>query len=170
MVKIKTECDIFIGQYPRHYELKSEIALKLEKYNDVQNRQTNVMATMTEWNISSFEISNLKDYILDFLNSLYPFVKQRNREFYFHQFWGNIYRKGDYAIKHDHLFSCFSIVYFLKSKPNDSPLIFSQSQTKIESMEGRLIIFPSYVQHEVPVHTSNDTRITLSGNIEIIKL
>jgi len=169
-VKIKTESNIFIGQYPRHYELKSEIALKLEEYDDVQNRQSNVIATVTEWNISSFEISNLKDYIIDILNLQYPFVKQKNRKFYFPEFWGNIYRKGDYTIKHDHLFSCFSIVYFLKSKPNYSPLIFSQSRTKIKPTEGRLIIFPSYIQHEVPVHTSNDTRITLSGNIEIIKL
>jgi hypothetical protein len=169
-VKIKTESGIFIGQYPRHAELKSEIASKLEVYKDVQNRQTNVMATMTEWNIGSFEISNLKDYILGFLNLRYPFVSQKNQKFSFNQFWGNIYRKGDYAVNHDHLFNDFSIVYFLKSKQNDSPLIFSQSQTKIEPKEGRLIIFPSYVQHQVPAHTSNDTRITLSGNIEIIKL
>ena len=167
-VKIKTESGIFIGQYPRHAELKSEIISTLEKYKDVQNRQTNVKATMTEWNIDSFEILNLKNYILNFLNSQYPFVSQRNQEFSFTNIWGNIYRNGDYTIEHDHLFDTFSVVYFLKSNIKDSPLIFLPFQTKIEPEEGKIVIFPSYIRHEVPEHTSKDTRITLSGNITLI--
>ena len=168
IIKIKTESNIFIGQYPRHAELKSETIDVLEKYKDVQNRQTNVKATMTEWNIDSFEILNLKNYILDFLNSQYFFVNKRNQKFSFINIWGNIYRNGDYTIEHDHLFSTFSIVYFLKSNIKDSPLIFLPFQTNIEPEEGKIVIFPSYIRHEVPEHTSNDTRITLSGNITLI--
>jgi hypothetical protein len=165
--KIKTESNILIGNYYRHSFLKSEIVSTLESYKDKQNRQTNVKATMTEWNIDSFEITNLKNYILDFLNSAYPFVRERNQNFNFSYFWGNVYRMGDYAIEHDHLFNVFSVVYFLKSKIDDSPLIFLPSTTSILPEEGKLVIFPSYIMHKVPKHTSKDTRITLSGNIAI---
>ena len=164
---VKTESNVLVSNYPNHSILKSEIAPKLERYKDVQNRQTNVKATMTEWNTHSLEIYNLKKYIIDILNIEYPFVRERNQNFSFSQFWGNVYRIGDYAIEHDHLFSIFSIVYFLKSKINDSPLIFLPNITSILPEEGKLVIFPSYIKHKVPEHISKDTRITLSGNITI---
>lgn len=164
---VKTESNVLISNYPNHSILKSEIASKLETYKDVQNRQTNVKATMTEWNIHSLEIHNLKNYVIDILNLEYPFVRERNENFVFSYFWGNVYRRGDYTIEHDHLFNVFSIVYFLKSKITDSPLIFLPSSTSILPEEGKLVIFPSHIKHKVPEHKSNDTRITLSGNIAI---
>jgi hypothetical protein len=159
--------DVFWINYPRHNFLKEEVVEYLETFVDVQNKQTNVKATMTDWNINSHEISNLKNYIIDFLNSKYPFVLARNKKFQFNSFWGNIYRKDEFALEHNHLFNTFSIVYFLKVKRSDSPLIFLPSHTKITPNEGSFIIFPSYLNHKVPKHNSKDSvRITLSGNIE----
>jgi hypothetical protein len=161
--------DIFILNYPQHEDLKKELTVYLETFTDVQNHQTNIKATMTQWNIDSFEISKLKNYIINFLNEKYAFVQQKNKKFIFNSFWGNIYRENEFALEHDHLFSTFSIVYFLKTKPNDSPLIFTYSNATITPNEGSLIIFPSYLKHKVPKQQSGDNvRITLSGNIDFI--
>ena len=35
--------------------------------------------------------------------------------------------------------------------------------------EGDLIVFPSYVSHQVVSHTSNENRVILAGNIDIQK-
>ena len=91
----------------------------------------------------------------------------------FEAFWGNIYKKGDYTIAHDHKPCPYSVVYFLKSKPNFSPLIIENFNTKtkkdkplvIKPLEGRLVIFPGSLRHKVPVHIHDETRITLAANI-----
>ena len=82
-------------------------------------------------------------------------------------FWGNVYRKGDYAQSHCHKPSNFSFAYFVKSKWYDSPLIFNDSGKRIRPKEGRYVIFPSYLLHSVPKHRYNHERITLSGNYNI---
>lgn len=168
LLKVKHISDIFLVDYPDHFNIKNELFSTLENYVDAQGYNTNVKATMTEWDISSPEIENLKSYVLNFLSLTYPFISETNQKFVFADFWANIYRKNEYTIKHDHLFCSFSIVYFLKATKDAAPLIFSESKTKIDSIEGRLVIFPSYLLHEVPSHTSEENRITLSGNIELI--
>jgi hypothetical protein len=169
-LKVKHCADVFLLNYPKHNDLKKEIVGYLETLIDVQNKQTNVKASMTDWNITSPEILNLKNYIVDFLNKKYFFVEERNQMFIFNDFWGNIYRENEFTIEHDHLFSIFSVVYFLKTNPrNDSPLVFSFSKIKITPNEGSFIIFPSYLKHKVPKQKSkNNVRITLSGNIDRI--
>lgn len=166
-LKIPSKSKIFLIDYPHHNDLKNEILIDLETYKDTQNYQTNVKATMTEWNISSPEIEKLKSFIINYLNNYYPFVLKNNNSFYYEHFWANIYRQNDHAIEHDHLFSSFSIVYFLKGNRNDAPLIFTESEVSILPEEGKFIIFPAYLKHKVLKQISNQIRITLSGNIKI---
>jgi hypothetical protein len=166
-LEIPSKSKIFLVDYPYHNDLKKEILIGLETYKDFQNRQTNVKATMTEWNISSTEIENLKSFIIDYLNNCYPFVLKNNINFYYKSFWANIYRQNDYTIDHDHLFASFSTVYFLKGNKNDAPLVFTESGVSITPEEGKFVIFPAHLKHNVPIQTSNQIRITLSGNIAI---
>ena len=130
--------------------------------------------------IESQELDRFKESVLDFLLSI-PFDSggcfgpyQDTRNFHMLDCWGNIYRKGDYTIKHAHLPSQYSWVYFLKSKSNYSPLLFDyldQKKRRIKSfkvlpIESRIVLFPSFLHHRVPVHIHDETRITISGNIE----
>ena len=57
------------------------------------------------------------------------------------------------------------MVYFLKSKPNFSPLIIDSEPSIIKPLEGRMVIFPGSLKHSVPVHFSDETRITLAEPI-----
>jgi len=174
-IRVKTDDYVWIGEYPLHKQLKDELVPLLEKYPDQHNRETNVKATMTEWNWNpeNVRLERLKNNILEFVNyncNYYPprtIEDTRSVRYLMKDFWGNIYRKGDYTKPHTHRPEVFSCVYFLKSKWYHSPLVFSDSGKKIRPKEGTFVIFPSHLNHLVPKHRYRDTRITLSGNIVI---
>ena len=171
-IRVKSYEDIFIGEYPFYKELKDELVPLLESYPDKQDRKTNVKATMTEWqwNPENDRLKRLKNNILECANYNCAFRRGGNSKkdrYYMCDFWGNIYRKGDYTKSHCHRPQSFSCVYFLKSKWYHSPLVFSQSGKKIRPKEGNFVIFPSHLEHLVPIHRYRDTRITFSGNLRI---
>ena len=146
-----------IDGYVGHWSLKRDLMKFLENHHDAQNRKTNVQATMTEWMMTkhSQPIDDFKKFMLSFIN-------HKNIV----EFWGNIYRKGDYAINHGHLPHKYSVVYFLKSEPNFPPLIFDDESSVIKPLEGRMVIFPGSLTHSVPPHFSDETRITLAANVD----
>ena len=146
-----------IDGYVGHWSLKRDLVRFLQNHHDSQNRETNVKATMTDWTMTkhSQPIDDFKKFMLSFIN--YKNIVA---------FWGNIYRKGDYTIKHDHLPHKYSVVYFLKSEPNFPPLIFDEESSIIKPLEGRMVIFPGSLTHSVPPHFSDETRITLAANVD----
>ena len=58
----------------------------------------------------------------------------------------------------------FAFNYFIKTPKESSPLIFTTSGETINAEEGKLVIFPASLIHEVPKNKCDD-RIVLSGNI-----
>ena len=177
LIKVKNYDYVCIGEYPLHKQLKDELVPLLEKYPDKQGRQTNVIATMTEWNwnTENVRLKRLKNNIIDFVKyninneDVRSIVDTRSVRYFINEFWGNIYRKGDYTREHHHRPNIFSFVYFLKSKWYNSPLVFIDSGEKIRPIEGTFVVFPSHLKHLVPKHRYRDTRITLSGNLKIKK-
>ena len=152
--------------YPRHEQLKKQLYDGLLHYEDKQNHGTNVKAVMTEWNLSSPEIQALKDYIIKSLKVLPESLGWGPPgDFEFRNFWGNIYRYGEYTNSHQHLPEDLTMVYFLTAHEGDAPLLLDDSKTRIYPEEGYMALFPSYVRHSVPKHMSNNVRITLSGDI-----
>ena len=166
-----------LDNYNRHWYVKNDLLNFLENHRDVQNRKTNVKATMTDWTMKKHSpiVDQFKDLILSVIRYEYMTFNGRvcDNELRYRAFWGNIYKKGDYTIEHDHKPNAYSVVYFLKSKPNFSPLIIENFNTKtkknkplvIKPLEGRLVIFPGSLRHKVPVHIHDETRITLAANI-----
>ena len=172
-LRVKSDYVVLIGEYPFHKQLKEEIVPILEQYPDIQEKKTNVKATMTEWdwNPGSDRIERLKQCINTEVYNYcqYNFVTQSQPMLFFKDFWGNVYRKGDYTRPHDHVGSVFSIVYFLKTKWYDSPLVFTHSKKRIRPREGTYVMFPSHLQHHVPKSRFEESRMTLSGNLNFIE-
>tara|TARA_Y100001963_G_C6726292_1_gene421620 strand:+ start:746 stop:1330 length:585 start_codon:yes stop_codon:yes gene_type:complete len=169
---IKEHSLVYITDYPFSSALKKSLVDELEKEKDVIDRESNVKATMTSWNYAPNNpyIIQFKKWILNEIKNFYNegcFDPNFKFEPYFFNFWGNIYRKGDHTVTHNHFPSFFSISYFLKTKWYHSPFIFTNSKRKIRPKEGRIIIFPAHMYHHVPIHRFNDTRITLSGNVDL---
>ena len=69
-MRVTSFTEVHPGHYPFHNELKDELYLLLEEYDDKLDRTSNVKATMTQWNIISPQIEKLQKYILDGLHKM----------------------------------------------------------------------------------------------------
>ena len=115
-----------------------------------------------------------------------------NRPLYLHSLWVNYMKKHEFNPPHDHTgvlsFIIFvKIPYNLKEEENQFPITNQQHTSKLgflntlsdgsiklkvidvdKSYEGKMLMFPSAQMHEVfPFYTSDDYRITVSGNLRI---
>ena len=101
--------------------------------------------------------------------------------------WANINPPGGYNRPHIHPNSHFSGVYYIKAPQNSGDIVFNDPRSgahmimperikdskppshlwrevRINPLEGRLIMFPSWLWHCVEPNESNDIRISVSFN------
>ena len=76
--------------------------------------------------------------------------------------WLMVYEKGDYAIPHDHFPFCLSVIYYVDCDENAAPVVF-ENQLEVLPENGKLIIFPSSVSHEVK--QTEGKRVVVSMNL-----
>ena len=81
--------------------------------------------------------------------------------------WGLVYTKGQSAKKHNHWPSLWSYTYCVSACENCSPLVFPNAQEplRVTPKTSQMIVFPSWLQHEVPTHKCEHDRIMISGNL-----
>jgi uncharacterized protein (TIGR02466 family) len=99
--------------------------------------------------------------------------------------WVNFNGKGDYNTKHIHGNSLFSGVYYIKVPENAGQIKVHDPNPvrgcfhapyrefgphncfshEVEPEEGRLVIFPGYVPHEVTPNMSDEVRCSIAFNI-----
>lgn len=87
-------------------------------------------------------------------------------------YWSHIHKPLESTNTHSHLGSDLSFAYYVKVPKNSGmfvidfgPLI-NGPRIPIPPIEGSLIIFPSWMPHLVTKNLSNDTRISISGNLK----
>lgn len=127
------------------------------------------------------EFSEIKQYIQAHLNQFFGPVHGagRNQDIYITTSWVNLTKPGMSHHHHTHPNSIISGVLYFKCIPNDNivftspfePLMIQGSKPTIEGsgsvvrvFEKNLILFPSYLRHEVYENTSEEDRISLSFN------
>jgi len=105
---------------------------------------------------------------------------------YFDNPWININRKGAYTVPHNHPGSFLAAIYYIKTPPSCGDLCFYNIRTpnlfslqyseytnetsslwRINPEVGNLVIFPSDVIHAVEANPSDESRISLSFNMDI---
>ena len=81
--------------------------------------------------------------------------------------WGLIYRIYNSTGVHQHWPSLWSYTYCVSGCKNCSPLVFPTvvGDNKIYPEAGQLILFPGWVNHEVPEQKCDHERIMVAGNI-----
>ena len=86
---------------------------------------------------------------------------------YLNDTWGLIYTKGQSAKVHNHWPSLWSYTYCIFACENCSPLVFPNANEplSVTPKTSQIIVFPSWLQHEVPKHPCDHDRIMLSGNL-----
>lgn len=102
--------------------------------------------------------------------------------------WANINRKGDWNSLHNHPACHWSGVYYVQApkgsgqialfdpRPNINMLntgrealdIFVQAPQTIEPEEGLILIFPSWLQHQVQTHEQEIERISIAFNLRFV--
>ena len=112
-------------------------------------------------------------------------------------YWYSITGKGGWQEMHDHIsaprITNFSAVHYVKIDPEHAPVRFINPKEQIIRAtlpsedsnenpfmfrdvwalppveEGDIIFFPSYLKHDVPIQTSEKTRISIAMNLGITK-
>ncbi len=146
------------------------------------------------WQSHDFIINNNNDLLHSFLiNCLFNFPNIHKSINFSVDAWININKPGDYNTKHNHPESHLSGVLWIKAPEEcgilqfQSPVEF-QTYTEIKSYteefknsnnyshtyyfsptEGRMLVFPSHLLHEVLENKSNEDRISVSFNIQLSK-
>ena len=84
--------------------------------------------------------------------------------------WGLIYTKGQSAKVHNHWPSLWSYTFCVFACENCSPLVFPHAQEllSVTPKTSQMVVFPAWLQHEVPTQTCKHDRIMISGNLNII--
>ena len=90
---------------------------------------------------------------------------------YLNATWGLVYTTGQSAKVHNHWPSLWSYTYCVSACENCSPLVFPNAKEplSVTPKTSQMIVFPSWLKHEVPKHTCEHDRIMLSGNLNVDK-
>tara|TARA_B100001113_G_C20882147_1_gene523162 strand:+ start:16 stop:570 length:555 start_codon:yes stop_codon:yes gene_type:complete len=75
--------------------------------------------------------------------------------------WGIHYNKGEGIVKHNHFPYTFGFTYFVKAGENCSPFVVDGEE--IETVEGRLVLFPGYIDHWA--NPGEGERTVIAGNV-----
>ena len=117
------------------------------------------------------------DFIIDWIKNLTPkmafnfsqggddsggSINFNENAFKIQELWGMIYNKGEGVVKHNHFPWCMSFCYFVNAPKNCVPFILEGK--RIKPIEGRLIVFPSFLYHWAPP-SKCDGRCLIAGNI-----
>ena len=159
---------IIIKKHPCYEFLNIQLMEDMEKIDDWDlSYKTNVNAKMSPWDTKTTNVNIVIKWVRDILYGNYSWLAI-NHKFIDMNSWFAVYNQGDFTERHDHFMSVFSWFYFVKSPRGSSPLVFSTSGKRIKAEEGKIVIFPGCLKHEVPKNKCCD-RIVLAGNITVTK-
>ena len=144
------------------------------------------------WQSEGFEIINEDDvlqlFLINCLSNFPPIKESVELRGYA---WININKPGDYNIKHVHPTNNLSGVLWVKAPQNSGDIVFDspnnfesylENKSYIDDFkksyfiddsyhcyptEGRIIVFPSHLEHHVQENKSNEDRISVSFNIRL---
>ena len=105
------------------------------------------------------------------------------------EMWAIINKKNNFNLEHTHPNNYLSAAYYVRapencgsfriSNPNqiareriplsDKKTVFNTNVAQIKPVEGDLLLFPAYLPHSVGMNLSDEDRIVISFNIDILR-
>ena len=165
---VNEKFSIIVKKHPYYESLNIRLIDDIDKIDDWGlSYKTNVNAKMSPWETKTKNVNIVVDWARNIIYGNYSWLAI-NHKFIDMNSWFAVYNQGDFTERHDHFMSEFSWVYFIKCPRGSSPLVFSTSGKKIKAEEGKIVIFPGSLKHEVPKNKCCD-RIVLAGNITVTK-
>ena len=154
---------------------------------DLRTNDAN-LTTVDTYVLKRPELANLNSWLTELSNQFLRNTFFVTGEFtlYITQSWINITKPGQYHHKHRHPNSILSGTFYINTIPNDTIQIYSNSRVhpllyaydfdfKDQNMyndwlysqsviNNNIVMFPSSLEHGVPINKSNDIRVSLSFN------
>ena len=161
-----------------------------------KNKKGNIRSNRGGWHSPNFDLVNPGPPI-NFINNFKNFLKNIMEDEFGWEYvpnkqrivamWAIINKKNSYNVLHNHQNCYLSSAYYIKKPKNSGHITFfdpkevktyrfpevekhtpySAESVTIEAEEGDLLIFPSYLYHDVGVNLSDEERIVVSFNIDI---
>ena len=189
-MNIEVERKLTGQKVPLHIDLK----LSILESRDEQSKKTNVKAHMTSWKMHEenegfkarggfTRLNHFRDKKFKDKHEAFKWIAERAIQFAIdydekgrqatmqacrlipRDVWGVIYRKGEFSLSHNHYPSAWSFGYYIQMPKGSAPVVFPGADQTIYPKEGDMIVFPGWVQHEVPANKTEEERIMIAGNI-----
>ena len=132
-----------------------------------------------KYNLNNFS-NELRIHLTEYCSSL----NFNMREYKIRSSWLSLFNKGNYGQIHSHGPVDMSGVYYYKTNEEDGDIFFESSNLNLESslcyyklaerwkhkpIEGKILLFPGWMKHGIMTNTTEDSRISLSFNIQFIR-
>ena len=172
----------FIDKYPVKVKQitgldNDQLEIDIREDGDYLGGRTAAKCLMTRWDMHNFYHSFVfvADKAMEIANAC-PLATKTDTNgnplkvsLYLNDTWGLIYNKGQSAKMHNHWPSLWSYTYCVFACEECSPLVFSNAQEPLSVIPktSQMIVFPAWLQHEVPTHTCEHDLILLAGNLNV---
>lgn len=167
-------------------------ATKLSKKNEGR-----ILSNYGGWQSNDFHLNDCENEELLKLGQIVELKAQEaavelgikpNMQVFMSNFWLNLNRKGNGNMRHMHPTSFFSAAYYVQVSENCGRIVFEHPTSmanfwwnsftntstyathptiNYEPKVGRLLIFPSWLEHSVQPNASDDVRISVAFNTDI---
>ena len=146
-------------------QLQKRLADTCRDIGDVQQNQTNVQASMTDWYMHETDTDFMQvcEIAIQLAYENSPSMAIVSLMPY--DCWGAIYTKGNYTKSHEHWPQIWSWVYNIECCENCAPLIFEDASYQIAPIKGNMVLFPGWIRHQVSEQQCDHERIILAGNL-----
>ena len=155
--------------------------------NEAEKKESTIKSNRGGWQ-SEIVKHNDENY-KPLVDEIVEFVRHLNlpiKKFEIKQLWANVNRKNDYNIVHQHGNYDLSGTYYVKVPKNSGRLMFrdprpgaisnsfmSKNFDKgelhgVNILEGMLVMWPAYLDHLVEPNKTDDERISISFDINVI--
>ena len=185
---------VWVSQLENYKEINDKI---LTYIKEIQNEDVKgvIKSNIKGWHSKDFDLKNKK--VIEFINNISSQINQvinnmnwdiSNQAVKISSMWSIINIGGASNARHHHGNSTISAAYYVKAPKNCGEIVFYDPRpapvfshprankpnslnamvNSINPVEGGLILFPSYLDHSVNPNLSNEERIVVSFNINLV--
>tara|TARA_Y100001960_G_scaffold323811_1_gene402891 strand:- start:1233 stop:1832 length:600 start_codon:yes stop_codon:yes gene_type:complete len=185
---------VWTSLMPNSKELNQKL-FKYIKSLQASNPKGKYKSNIKGWHSEDFNLKN--EDVVFFINSISESLNKtftdmgwdlEKNKVKITSMWSIINKKDASNSRHIHSNNYISAAYYVKASENSGDIIFydpvderiirnpkikdpnklNSNVFSIEPKEGLLVLFPSYLHHSVDINTSNEERIVISFNIDLI--
>ena len=185
---------IWTGLILNYQELNNKM-FKYIKDLQIQNPKGITKSNVFGWHSEDFDLENEQPKY--FINSISTNLNEafkdmgwdiKNQEVKVTSMWSVINKKNASNARHIHSNNYISAAYYVKTPENGGDIVFHDPRTvttfrypkiaenntlnsnifTIQPKEGLLVLFPSYLYHSVDFNRSEEERIVISFNINLL--